>query len=89
MVWKTEREELPSWGTPTVAETPDGPVLVTNASNFIRGYDPRTGRSCGGSAAARRSRRRRRFSPTICSSSPAAVRPSVRSSRSGRRLAAI
>jgi outer membrane protein assembly factor BamB len=43
-VWKTEREELPSWGTPTVATTPAGPVLVTNASNFIRGYDPRTGK---------------------------------------------
>ncbi|HET7696012.1 MAG TPA: PQQ-binding-like beta-propeller repeat protein [Vicinamibacterales bacterium] len=43
-VWKTAREELPSWGTPTVAETAAGPVLVTNASNFIRGYDPRTGR---------------------------------------------
>ncbi len=43
-VWKTERDELPSWGTPTVAETPSGPVLVTNASNFIRGYDPRTGK---------------------------------------------
>jgi outer membrane protein assembly factor BamB len=42
--WKTPREELPSWGTPTVAETPGGPQLVTNASNFIRGYDPATGR---------------------------------------------
>src|SRR5688572_15560080 len=43
-VWKTEREELPSWGTPTVAMTAKGPVLVTNASNFIRGYDPVTGK---------------------------------------------
>jgi outer membrane protein assembly factor BamB len=43
-VWKTEREELPSWGTPTVAVTPNGPELVANASNFIRGYDPSTGR---------------------------------------------
>jgi outer membrane protein assembly factor BamB len=42
-VWKTERDELPSWGTPTVVSTPDGPELVTNASNAIRGYDPRTG----------------------------------------------
>ena len=42
--WKTDREELPSWGTPTVAPTSGGPVLVTNASNFIRGYDPRTGK---------------------------------------------
>ena len=43
-VWKTEREELPSWGTPTVATTSSGPVLVTNASKFVRGYDPRTGK---------------------------------------------
>jgi outer membrane protein assembly factor BamB len=43
-VWKTDREEIPSWGTPTVATTPAGPVLVTNASNFVRGYDPRTGK---------------------------------------------
>jgi len=43
-VWKTPREELPSWGTPTVANTPAGPELITNASNFIRGYDARTGR---------------------------------------------
>ena len=43
-VWKTERDELPSWGTPTVIDTPAGPELVTNASNFVRGYDPRTGK---------------------------------------------
>lgn len=43
-VWKTDRDELPSWGTPTIANTPAGPVLVTNASNFIRGYDPNTGK---------------------------------------------
>ncbi|HSC27648.1 MAG TPA: PQQ-binding-like beta-propeller repeat protein [Vicinamibacterales bacterium] len=43
-VWKTDRDELPSWGTPTVVTTSAGPQLVTNASNFIRAYDPRTGR---------------------------------------------
>jgi len=43
-VWKTTRDELPSWGTPTVAVTSSGPQLVTNASNFIRGYDPATGK---------------------------------------------
>jgi outer membrane protein assembly factor BamB len=43
-VWQTERDELPSWGTPNVAMTSTGPELVTNASNFIRGYDPRTGK---------------------------------------------
>jgi len=35
-VWKTAREELPSWGTPAVVQPPGGrPELVTNASNFI------------------------------------------------------
>jgi outer membrane protein assembly factor BamB len=43
-VWKTDRDELPSWGTPTVVSTSAGPVLVTNASKFIRGNDPRTGK---------------------------------------------
>ena len=43
-VWKTERDELPSWGTPTVITTSTGDELVTNASHFIRGYDPRTGK---------------------------------------------
>ena len=43
-VWKTDREELPSWGTPTVVETSAGPQLITNASNFIRAYDPVNGK---------------------------------------------
>jgi outer membrane protein assembly factor BamB len=43
-VWKTDRNELPSWGTPTVVTTSAGPELITNASRFIRGYDPKTGR---------------------------------------------
>ena len=43
-VWKTSRDEIPSWGSPTVALTSKGPELVTNASNFIRGYNVRTGR---------------------------------------------
>ncbi|HEX6043683.1 MAG TPA: PQQ-binding-like beta-propeller repeat protein [Pyrinomonadaceae bacterium] len=43
-VWKTDRDELPSWGSPTVVTTSKGEELVTNASNFIRGYDPRTGK---------------------------------------------
>ena len=42
-VWKTARQELPSWGTPTVISTGNRAELVTNASNYIRGYDPRTG----------------------------------------------
>ena len=42
-VWRTERDELPSWGTPTVYPG-KRPELVTNGSNSIRGYDPRTGK---------------------------------------------
>ncbi|MBK5255230.1 MAG: PQQ-like beta-propeller repeat protein [Vicinamibacteria bacterium] len=43
-VWRTEREELPSWATPTVYSGSGATELVTNAPNFIRGYDPRTGK---------------------------------------------
>jgi outer membrane protein assembly factor BamB len=43
-VWKTAREELPSWGTPTVYAGRGRTEIVTNASNFIRGYDAATGR---------------------------------------------
>ena len=43
-VWKTPREELPSWGTPTIYPGKNRVELVTNASNFIRGYDPETGK---------------------------------------------
>jgi outer membrane protein assembly factor BamB len=44
-VWKTTRQELPSWGTPTIFQPANGgrAELVTNASNFIRGYDPESG----------------------------------------------
>ena len=43
-VWRTDRDELPSWATPTIFER-DGQVeLVVNGSNFIRGYDPLTGK---------------------------------------------
>lgn len=43
LLWKTDRSELPSWGTPTVYEGPAGAELITNAANFVRGYDPDTG----------------------------------------------
>ena len=42
-VWKAERDEIPTWGSPTVVPAESGPELVTNGSNFIRGYDPKTG----------------------------------------------
>jgi outer membrane protein assembly factor BamB len=43
-VWKTDRDELPSWGTPAVFPIAGRAELVTNGSNFIRGYDPLSGK---------------------------------------------
>jgi len=43
-VWKTERDELPSWGTPTIFINSKRTELVTNSSNFIYGYDPTSGK---------------------------------------------
>lgn len=47
VAWKADRDELPSWGTPTIYPG-KGPgkqraELITNASNFIRSYEPATG----------------------------------------------
>jgi outer membrane protein assembly factor BamB len=42
-VWRTDREEIPSWGTPTIVESPERVELVTSATRFARGYDPLTG----------------------------------------------
>ncbi len=44
LVWKTTREEISSWGTPTVYEGRTRTELITNGSKAIRGYDPATGR---------------------------------------------
>jgi outer membrane protein assembly factor BamB len=43
-LWRTLREEIPSWGTPTVYDGPPRAELVTHATKFIRGYDPMTGK---------------------------------------------
>src|SRR5262245_20624739 len=43
-VWKTSREEIPSWGTPTVYEGAGRAELITNGTKAIRGYDPMTGK---------------------------------------------
>src|SRR4029077_7620995 len=37
-------DELPSWGTPTIYPGKTRAELVTNGSNFIRGYDPASGK---------------------------------------------
>ncbi len=43
-VWKTNRDEGPSWSSPTVVPTANGAELIVNGGSFARGYDPRTGR---------------------------------------------
>jgi outer membrane protein assembly factor BamB len=43
VVWKTPRDDKTSWSTPSVLTMSGGPELVTSA-DWIRGYDPRTGR---------------------------------------------
>jgi outer membrane protein assembly factor BamB len=43
-VWRTERDELPSWGTPAIFPGKKRAELVTNGANFIRGYDPASGK---------------------------------------------
>jgi outer membrane protein assembly factor BamB len=42
-VWRTQREALPSWSTPTVYEGGERAELATNGAEYFRGYDPRTG----------------------------------------------
>lgn len=43
-VWKTPREEIPSWSSPTVYVGAARAELVTNGTKAIRGYDPLTGK---------------------------------------------
>lgn len=43
-VWLTPREEIPSWGTPTICEGKPRAELITHATKFNRGYDPMTGK---------------------------------------------
>ena len=44
LVWKTPREEISSWGSPTVHVGPTRAEVITNGSKAIRGYDPITGK---------------------------------------------
>ncbi len=42
--WRTSRDEIPSWATPTVYEGKNGAELITNGTNALRGYDPASGK---------------------------------------------
>jgi outer membrane protein assembly factor BamB len=41
--WLTQRDEIPSWSTPTIWRNARRIELVTNAAQYARGYDPATG----------------------------------------------
>jgi outer membrane protein assembly factor BamB len=43
-VWRTERNEGSSWGTPFLFEAGGRTTIVTNASRRMRGYDAATGK---------------------------------------------
>jgi outer membrane protein assembly factor BamB len=42
-LWRTAREEIPSWASPNVYADGARRVVVTNAGRFVRGYDVRSG----------------------------------------------
>ena len=44
LLWKTKRDEISSWGTPTIYEGKTRAELITNGPKAIRGYDPLTGK---------------------------------------------
>ncbi len=43
-MWRTARENIPSWSTPGIYEGATGAELITNGAEHIRGYDPMTGK---------------------------------------------
>jgi hypothetical protein len=43
-VWRTVREEIPSWSTPAIFEHDGHTELITQATTFTRGYDPTNGK---------------------------------------------
>lgn len=43
-VWSTPRDEIPSWSSPVVWRNRRRAEVVTNASQYARGYDPATGK---------------------------------------------
>jgi outer membrane protein assembly factor BamB len=42
--WLTPRDEVSSWGTPTIWENGKRVELVANGTKYVRGYDPLTGK---------------------------------------------
>jgi len=42
-LWSTPRDEIPSWSSPVIWRNAKRVELVTNAAQYARGYDPKTG----------------------------------------------
>ena len=42
-LWRTERDEIPSWSTPLVHDFGDKTMVITNGTKSSRGYDAETG----------------------------------------------
>ncbi len=42
-VWSTPRDEIPSWSSPVIWRNSQRTEIVTNASQYARSYDPKTG----------------------------------------------
>ncbi len=42
-VWRTQRDEIPGWSTPTIYQNGSTAELITQGPTFTRGYNPRTG----------------------------------------------
>lgn len=42
-VWSTPRDEIPSWSSPVIWRNAKRTEIVTNAAQYARGYDPKTG----------------------------------------------
>jgi outer membrane protein assembly factor BamB len=43
-MWRTQRDEIPTWSTPLVFRGPSRTEVITLGANFARSYDPKTGR---------------------------------------------
>jgi outer membrane protein assembly factor BamB len=43
-VWRTNRDELPTWSTPVLMRVAARTEIITNGGKFIRSYDARNGR---------------------------------------------
>lgn len=42
-IWRTERDEIPSWSSPVIHEFKDQTMVITNGTKSSRGYDAATG----------------------------------------------